>query len=176
MRGVGEALVDLTGHVVHRPLTLREHIHDLGAPAIPEGMAHRRERVKQRVLRRTIAHMVKLSFDNRYVKGRATFISTLATMSAMSDDRCDLLCLDLPRAEELRLARPSPSAVSRAATGAAALGDPTRLEIAAALDAGGELCVCDLAWITERSQNLVSHHLRALRRADLVSSRRDGKM
>ena len=94
----------------------------------------------------------------------------------MGDDRCDLLCLDLPRAEELRRARPSPAAVTRAATAAAALGDSTRLEIAVALDRGGELCVCDLAWITERSQNLVSHHLRALRRADLVASRRDGKM
>jgi DNA-binding transcriptional ArsR family regulator len=94
----------------------------------------------------------------------------------MSDDRCDLLCLDLPRAEELRLARLSASAIRRATAGAAALGDPSRLEIAVALDQGGELCVCDLAWITGRSQNLVSHHLRALRRADLVTSRRDGKM
>jgi DNA-binding transcriptional ArsR family regulator len=59
---------------------------------------------------------------------------------------------------------------------AAGLGDPTRLELAMALLAGEELCVCDLGWITERSQNLVSHHLRALRAADLVASRRDGKM
>jgi DNA-binding transcriptional ArsR family regulator len=94
----------------------------------------------------------------------------------MGVDRCDLLCLDLPRAEELRLTRPSPPAAMRAAARAAALGDPTRLEIAVALDQGGELCVCDLAWITERSQNLVSHHLRALRRADLVTSRREGRM
>jgi len=49
-------------------------------------------------------------------------------------------------------------------------------EAAAALGRAGELCVCDLGWITERSQNLVSHHLRALRRAGLVTSRRDGKM
>jgi ArsR family transcriptional regulator, lead/cadmium/zinc/bismuth-responsive transcriptional repressor len=95
---------------------------------------------------------------------------------SVSDDRCDLLCLDQPRAEELRLARPSRSAVRRAAAVAAALGDPTRLELAAALNQGGELCVCDLGWITARSQNLVSHHLRALRRAELVTSRRDGKM
>jgi DNA-binding transcriptional ArsR family regulator len=33
-----------------------------------------------------------------------------------------------------------------------------------------------LAWIAERSQNLVSHHLRALRAAGVVESRRDGKM
>jgi DNA-binding transcriptional ArsR family regulator len=44
------------------------------------------------------------------------------------------------------------------------------------LGAGDELCVCDLAWIVERAENLVSHHLRALRAAGLVDSRRDGKM
>lgn len=48
--------------------------------------------------------------------------------------------------------------------------------LAAALREAGELCVCDLAWISERSPNLVSHHLRALRTEGLVSSRRDGKM
>ena len=39
-----------------------------------------------------------------------------------------------------------------------------------------ELCVCDLAWVTGRAENLVSHHLRALRHAGLAGSRRDGKM
>ncbi len=59
---------------------------------------------------------------------------------------------------------------------AKALSDPTRLTIAAALADTDELCVCDLAWVTERAENLVSHHLRTLRNAGLVSSRRDGKM
>jgi len=35
--------------------------------------------------------------------------------------------------------------------------------LAAALLEASELCVCDLAWIAERSQTLVSHHVRALR-------------
>jgi DNA-binding transcriptional ArsR family regulator len=48
--------------------------------------------------------------------------------------------------------------------------------LAAALADAGELCVCDLAWVAERSQNLVSHHVRTLRAAGLVRSRRDGKM
>jgi ArsR family transcriptional regulator, lead/cadmium/zinc/bismuth-responsive transcriptional repressor len=48
--------------------------------------------------------------------------------------------------------------------------------LAVALRDGGELCVCDLAWISERSQNLVSHHLRTLRAEGLARSRRDGKM
>ena len=59
---------------------------------------------------------------------------------------------------------------------AKALSDPTRLTLAEALREGGELCVCDLSWIVGRSQNLVSHHLGALRSRGLVRSRKDGKM
>ena len=64
----------------------------------------------------------------------------------------------------------------RLAERAKALGDPTRLVLAGALADGHDLCVCDLAWVAERSENLVSHHLRVLRNADLVRGRRDGKM
>ena len=94
----------------------------------------------------------------------------------MPDDRCELLCLDLPKAEAIRAARPSEPQVRELAQGFRALGDPTRLTIALALHEGGELCVCDLAWISERAENLVSHHLRALRAAGLADYRRDGKM
>ena len=94
----------------------------------------------------------------------------------MSDDRCELLCLDLPRAEELRRARLSTEVAEDLAADAKALGDPTRLTLAVALRDGGELCVCDLSWVAERAENLVSHHVRALRTAGLVRSRRDGKM
>ena len=92
------------------------------------------------------------------------------------DDRCDLLCLDLPQAEAIRRSRLQPSTASLAAERARALADPTRLTLAAVLAQADELCVCDLAWIAERSQNLVSHHARALRAAGLVESRRDGKI
>ncbi len=94
----------------------------------------------------------------------------------MKEERCDLLCLDLPRAEELRVRRIAPARAKGGAGRAQALADPTRLTLAVALKDGGELCVCDLAWILERPQNLVSHHLRALRRAGLARCRRDGKM
>lgn len=94
----------------------------------------------------------------------------------MAEDRCDLLCVDLPRAEAIRRrALPEPLAAEAAAR-AAALGDPTRLAVASALAEGDELCVCDLAWIAGRSQQLVAHHLRRLREAGLVASRRDGKL
>jgi DNA-binding transcriptional ArsR family regulator len=96
-------------------------------------------------------------------------------LTAVADDRRDLLCLDLPRAEELRRARLEPADAERAAWRARAFADPTRLALAAALR-DDELCVCDLAWVTERSDQLVSHHMRTLRSAGLAQSRRDGKM
>lgn len=66
--------------------------------------------------------------------------------------------------------------IAHAASRARALGDATRLTVAVALQEGGELCVCDLAWIAGRAENLVGHHLRTLRDAGLASSRREGKI
>lgn len=94
----------------------------------------------------------------------------------MADDHCELLCLDLPVAEALRRERLDPTVAREAAERARAVADPTRLTLASALLHADELCVCDLSWISERSQNLVSHHLRTLRAGGLVTSRRQGKM
>jgi ArsR family transcriptional regulator, lead/cadmium/zinc/bismuth-responsive transcriptional repressor len=94
----------------------------------------------------------------------------------VSGDRCDLLCLDLPKAEALRRSRLSPALAEHHARAAKALGEPTRLVLAAALAEADELCVCDLGWIVERSQKVVSHHVRAMRTAGILTSRRDGKM
>ena len=98
----------------------------------------------------------------------------------MSDDRCDLLCIDAPRAEAIREGLLGEERAQDAAERARALSDPTRLALAGALreaeEAEGELCVCDLAWIAGRSQNLVSHHMRTLRSLGLVRSRKDGKL
>jgi DNA-binding transcriptional ArsR family regulator len=93
----------------------------------------------------------------------------------VDDDRCDLLCLDLPRAETIRTAL-NADAATGAAMRSRALGDATRMTVAVALREGGELCVCDLAWIAGRAENLVGHHLRTLRHAGLASSRREGKI
>lgn len=94
----------------------------------------------------------------------------------MTDDRCDLLCLDLDKAERLRAELLDVAAAEQLARRAKALGDPTRLTMAIALAATDELCVCDLSWVVGRAENLVSHHLRALRAEGMVSSRREGKM
>ena len=94
----------------------------------------------------------------------------------MADDHCEVLCLNLSEAEALRKQRLSVAVAEQVAARARALADPTRLSIAAALAEADELCVCDLAWITERPQNLVSHHLRTLKEHGFAESRREGKM
>lgn len=91
-------------------------------------------------------------------------------------DVCELLCLDLPKAEGIRSVLPRGDEVAQRAAPFKALADPTRLEMALALAATDELCVCDLAWVTGRAENLVSHHLRALKAAGLAGSRREGRM
>jgi len=93
-----------------------------------------------------------------------------------SPDTCDLLCLDLPKAERVRAELPAVAELEGWAAGAKALGDPTRLAVALALDAGESACVCDLAWIVGRDERLVSHHVRLLKTAGLARSERDGKM
>jgi DNA-binding transcriptional ArsR family regulator len=93
-----------------------------------------------------------------------------------ASDTCDLLCLDVPKAEAARQALPPAADVEALAAGARALGDPTRLAIALALLACVRACVCDLGWIVGRDEKLVSHHVRLLKAAGLARSERDGKM
>jgi ArsR family transcriptional regulator, lead/cadmium/zinc/bismuth-responsive transcriptional repressor len=95
---------------------------------------------------------------------------------AREPEMCELLCLDLPKAEAARSRLPDGTRLEAWATGAKALADPTRLAVAIALAECQSACVCDLAWIVGRDEKLVSHHARALRAAGLASSVRDGKM
>lgn len=53
-------------------------------------------------------------------------------------------------------------------------GDGTRVRILLALDSG-EMCVCDISETLGMSMSAVSHQLRMLRDAHLVTSRREGR-
>ena len=55
-----------------------------------------------------------------------------------------------------------------------ALADPVRLQLFSAIasHAGGEACVCDISVDVEVSQPTVSHHLKVLRDAGLLTSQR----
>ncbi|WP_286946482.1 ArsR/SmtB family transcription factor [Acetobacterium sp. UBA5834] len=56
-----------------------------------------------------------------------------------------------------------------------AIGDSTRIKILWALDEN-ELCVCDIAYLLNMTQSAISHQLRVLKQAELVKSRREGKI
>jgi ArsR family transcriptional regulator len=55
------------------------------------------------------------------------------------------------------------------------VGDTTRIKILHALLVA-EMCVCDLSNLLNVSQSAVSHQLRTLRQADLVTFRKQGKV
>ncbi|MGW6426594.1 ArsR/SmtB family transcription factor [Nocardia sp. NPDC055053] len=57
-----------------------------------------------------------------------------------------------------------------------ALSDPVRLRLLSLVASrqGGEACVCDLSAGFELSQPTISHHLKVLREAGLLSSERRG--
>ncbi len=87
-----------------------------------------------------------------------------------------LLHITEAEGRRLRADRPDEDAAELLAGAYHALGDPTRLTLALALRGDEELCVCDLSWIVQRSQNLVSHHMKVLKARGLVRSRKQGKM
>jgi ArsR family transcriptional regulator, arsenate/arsenite/antimonite-responsive transcriptional repressor len=57
-----------------------------------------------------------------------------------------------------------------------ALGDPVRLRLLSliACHEGGEACVCELTGAFELSAPTISHHLKVLREAGLITSERRG--
>jgi ArsR family transcriptional regulator len=57
-----------------------------------------------------------------------------------------------------------------------AMGDPVRLRLLSliASHAGGEACVCDLATVFDLTNPTISHHLKVLREAGLISGQRRG--
>ncbi|HEY1295509.1 MAG TPA: metalloregulator ArsR/SmtB family transcription factor [Chloroflexota bacterium] len=80
--------------------------------------------------------------------------------------------IDLPRSAPAPW-QPDPELEAAAAL-FRVLGDPRRLELLRLL-ALAERCVCEFQESLGWPQNLISHHLGALRRAGLVQARRDAQ-
>ena len=83
-------------------------------------------------------------------------------------------------ADRCRVASPpaaNPESLAGLATGFAALADPVRLQLfeTIALSRTTGVCVCDLQVSVDRSQPTVSHHLRVLREAGLVTADKRGR-
>lgn len=68
----------------------------------------------------------------------------------------------------------APAAAADLSAKLKALADPVRLQLFSAIasHAGGEACVCDISAGVEVSQPTVSHHLKVLRDAGLLTSQR----
>ncbi|MBR4627815.1 MAG: winged helix-turn-helix transcriptional regulator [Ruminococcus sp.] len=77
-------------------------------------------------------------------------------------------------ADRLSKVMPDESVLYEAAELLKVFGDPTRIRIIFVL-CRKELCVCDIASALGMTQSAISHQLRVLKQARLVSSRRDGK-
>ena len=54
------------------------------------------------------------------------------------------------------------------------IGEPTRLQILKLLT-GGERCVGELTGIMNKEQSLISHHLRALKKCNIVKERQEAQ-
>ncbi len=96
-------------------------------------------------------------------------------LTASRDLLCDDRVVHLTAVHTARAAQPAAAVFADLAGLFAALGDPTRLRIVAAL-ATTELCVCDLAATLGLTDSAISHQLRHLRDLGLVRPRRDGRL
>lgn len=90
-------------------------------------------------------------------------------------DLCDVPCFKVSLVTRLRKQVPTEEELEAARILFAALADRTRLKILHAFREGDELCVCDVAHVTEMSVSAVSHHLRKLRDLKILKYRNDGK-
>lgn len=88
---------------------------------------------------------------------------------------CAAPCAELPRVAEARTRLWDADALQERAALFRVLGDPLRLQVLELLSAQA-LCVCDLTELLQASQSAVSNHLRILRAAKLVRTRREGKL
>lgn len=90
-------------------------------------------------------------------------------------DTCELYCFD-----EAKVSRVQNLLRQQDIIGMAnmfkALADETRMKVAFALCQEDELCVCDVANIIGSSIATASHHLRALKKLNLVNYRKEGKL
>ncbi len=90
-------------------------------------------------------------------------------------DTCELYCFD-----EAKVNRVQNSLKQQDISGMAnmfkVLADETRMKVAFALCQEDELCVCDVANIIGSSLATASHHLRTLKKLNLVKYRKEGKL
>jgi len=96
-------------------------------------------------------------------------------MAIPEAEGCESTLIHTDAVEKVRSRLPENDIISSCAELYKVFGDMTRLKILFSL-LQSELCVCDIAALLDISQSGVSHQLRVLKQANLVKSRRDGKV
>jgi ArsR family transcriptional regulator len=87
---------------------------------------------------------------------------------------CEFLCAHESVVAEVRAHMPDEDTLFELAEFYKVFGDSTRIRILTVLRRH-EMCVCDLATILSMNQSAISHQLRILKQARLISARREGK-
>ena len=87
---------------------------------------------------------------------------------------CDFMCVHADTVDRITSTMPDVDTLIDLSELFKVFGDSTRIKILTALS-HGELCVCDLSKLVGMTSSAVSHQLKILRSAKLVSCRRDGK-
>ena len=87
---------------------------------------------------------------------------------------CELMCAHEEIVEKVQKEMPDEDTLYDLTELFRIFGDSTRIRILYVLFES-EMCVCDIAALLGMTQSAISHQLRALKNARLVSSRREGK-
>lgn len=87
---------------------------------------------------------------------------------------CEFMCVHADTVDRITSTMPDEDTLIDLSELFKVFGDSTRIKILTALS-HGELCVCDLSKLVGMTSSAVSHQLKILRSAKLVSCRRDGK-
>ena len=94
---------------------------------------------------------------------------------AMNDvEICEDSCIHTDRLEKVRAGLPDEDELYDLAELFKVFGDSTRIRILFVLFEA-EVCVCDLADVLNMTQSAISHQLKILKQAKLVTGRREGK-
>lgn len=88
---------------------------------------------------------------------------------------CDCEVIHADIVEKVRLVMPDEDELYDLSDFFKVLGDSTRSKIMWALDES-EMCVCDLAVLLNMTKSAISHQLKALKAANLVKYRKEGKV
>ena len=88
-------------------------------------------------------------------------------MSVEKKDACKASATRMPKL-------PSDESIRRQSEILKALSDPVRAKIVYELE-GGDMCVCELMRDLGMSQTMVSHHLKILKYAGIISDKKVGK-